>query len=176
MSSQHELETEGRKLEHCIASYGVKCLVSGSFIFSIRDRQGNHLSTFEIQFENGVPVLQQHKALHNEKPEPGERAIVERFIEQVLSIVPLGTIHNAHVQRQRIGMQMRGVLGEPDDLETELTEDERNQLGTLVEFTHPTAAMKKGIAEYLLSAGITCEKRPLPVQEQSDSFVCNFPF
>jgi hypothetical protein len=36
----------------------------------------------------------------------------------------LGTIHNTHVQRQRIGMQMRGVLGEPDDLETELTEGE----------------------------------------------------
>ena len=122
------------------------------------------------------PCCNKTKTPHNAKPEPGEGAIVERFIEHVLSVVPLGTIHNAHVQRQRIGMQMRGVLGEPDDLETELTEDERDQLAALVEFTHPTAAMKMGIAEYLLSEGITCEKRSPPAQEQSDSVVCNFPF
>ena len=72
LASQHELETEGRKLSHCVASYGIKCLVSGSFIFSIRDCHGNHFSTFEIQFEHDLPILQQHKALNNEEPEPAE--------------------------------------------------------------------------------------------------------
>ena len=99
-------------------------------------------------------MLQQHKALHNEEPESGEQAIVERFIERVLSAIPPDTILSTRVQRHGIGTQMRGMLGEPDSFEAELTEDERNHLGALVEFTHPAAALTKGIAEYLKSAGI----------------------
>ncbi|MFC1776688.1 PcfJ domain-containing protein [Pseudomonadota bacterium] len=159
LTSQHELETEGRKLEHCIASYGMKCLVSGSFIYSIRDRFGNHLSTFEIQFKNGMPELQQHKALLNEEPESGELAVVERFIKCVLSNVAQSRIQELHGLRNEISLKMRGVLAESDSYETELTEDERNQLGELVEFTHPAAAVRGGINEYMALAGIAFENR-----------------
>ena len=66
----------GRKLQHCIASYGIKCLVSGSFIYALRDRLGNHISTFEIQFEMGRPVLQQHKGMLNQDPQLSEARAV----------------------------------------------------------------------------------------------------
>jgi hypothetical protein len=103
--------------------------------------------------EKGVTsILQQHKALQSEEPESGEHAVAKRFVERVLSEVPQETIHKTRVQRHRIGLQVIGVLGEPDNLESDLTEDERSHLSTLVEFTHPTAAMKTGIAEYVLSA------------------------
>ena len=154
LASQHELETEGRKLQHCIASYGIKCLVSGSFIYALRDRLGNHISTFEIQFEMGRPVLQQHKGMLNQDPQVSEARAAERFIKRVLA--PVSPVHLNEVRRARllIESKMRGLLREPDSCEAELSQEEKDELASMLEFTHPAEARGSGIARYLRDTGI----------------------
>lgn len=154
LASQHALETEGRNLKHCVASYGISCLVAGSFIYSIRDRLGNRLSTFEIKFEDGAPALQQHKALHNEEPEVEEQAIVERFIKGVLSTVSMSRVNKINCLRNGISLQMKGIFDETDSFEAELNDEEKKHLGSMVEFTHPPEVVRMDIVKYLKLAGI----------------------
>ncbi|MFC1778125.1 hypothetical protein ACFL3I_12435, partial [Pseudomonadota bacterium] len=72
--------------------------------------------------------------------------------------------------------RLKEILYPAPYFEAELTEDERDQLGLMVGFTHPVATTSTGIAEYLISAGIAKEELPSPVSRPSGDIVCEFPF
>ena len=141
LTSQHELETEGRKLEHCVASYGIKCLIYGSYIYTVQDFLGNSLSTFEIQFKNGKAALCQHHANGDDEPLENEIHLVKYFIKTVLPTVSYERRSKVQKERHEIGCHLQNHLSKPDTDENPLSEDEKIELQQMVAFTHP-AKMK----------------------------------
>ena len=148
LNSQQELENEGRRLEHCVASYAYECLMSGSYIYSVRDRLGNSLSTFEVKVIDGMPEITQHLAYENGEPSDKEIQIGQLFLKNVLFNVSREQIIKNVELRYEIGNQVRGKLLKVDTLEAPLDSDELMRLYEMVEFTHPSQAKKKGILKY----------------------------
>lgn len=102
LTSRAALDLEGRRLQHCVASYAIKCLLAESAIFSIRDGAGVPLSTFEVRVPaDGPPELLQHHAVANEPPSEHEQAVARHFVERVLARLP----------RERIGTVSAGAPG-----------------------------------------------------------------
>ncbi len=137
LTSIQDLETEGRKLQHCVASYAHNCLICGSYVYSIRDRFGNSLSTFEINFVNRRPSLIQHKALNNDKPTQEQKKCVQHFVNFVLTKVSYSEVIRTELQRKKLWGKMQGELLQVNTEEETLTEEEIKQLQELVAFTHP---------------------------------------
>jgi hypothetical protein len=65
LTSQTALQQKGHRLGHCVGTYVVPCLVGGTFIYSVRDRLVQSLSTFEVTLSGAGPSLVQHKARLN---------------------------------------------------------------------------------------------------------------
>jgi len=137
LTSQQDLETEGRKLEHCVASYGIKCLLSGSYIYSIRDRFGNSLSTFEVKYDHDRAQLIQHYAMEDSEPSKEQQVCVRHFVDSILSAVPIDQTMHIEEKRHEVWGQIQGNLSKPDTQADLLTYKERKILQDMVAFTHP---------------------------------------
>ncbi len=138
LTSQPDLENEGRKLEHCVGSYGLKCLIHGSYIYSIRDRSGNSLSTFEIKFKNDKAELLQHYAMDDSEPTNEQQACVRYFVERALSSVSQEKRAMIEAKRHEIWGVVQGKLCKPDTQVELLTHTEKKELQEMIAFTHPT--------------------------------------
>jgi hypothetical protein len=82
-----ELAEEGRRMQHCVGSYWRHCFLGGSHIVSLRDRQGDSLSTLEIRLpENGTRNcnIVQHRAYRNQTPSKNLLALEGRICAEVM--------------------------------------------------------------------------------------------
>lgn len=73
LTSSQQLAVEGSLLEHCVSGYSDSCLLGDSHILSIRNDDGQCLSTVEINLKKGpdgrlTPVLIQHRGRKNGTP------------------------------------------------------------------------------------------------------------
>lgn len=154
LSSRSALELEGQRLEHCVASYAIKCLLDESALFSLRDAAGEPLATIEVRVpaQGPVELLRQH-ALANQPPSARLQAIAERFVEQVLKPLPRAHIAAVQQQRQALGRQVRHLLGKPDTEQAPLDAAEQAQLAQAIAFAHPAAARRQGLMSYLQREG-----------------------
>jgi hypothetical protein len=148
LTSQHELEAEGHRLKHCLASYAENCLFAGSYIYSIRNHMGISMSTFEVGFTQQKAKLIQHKATENVVPSEYEQNIVKQFIDNELSSVNPLKVESIVQQRRKLGQQIKEYLPEPNTTDGRLNKKESKQLAKLVEYTHPSVAIKESISSY----------------------------
>lgn len=154
LTSYAALDLEGRRLEHCVASYAGKCLTADSAIFSIRDETGAPLSTFEVQVpDSAPPALLQHHGRANRPPEAAQQALARRFVVQVLGRVPPERISAVRRERRALGRHVRGLLGKPNTLQRPLTENEMQLLGEATAPLHPAEARRAGLVTYLAEHG-----------------------
>jgi hypothetical protein len=154
LTSRAALELEGRRLQHCVASYAVKCLLAESAIFSIRDGAGAPLSTFEARVPaDGQPELLQHHAAANEPPSEREQALARRFVERVLARVPRAHVRGVQHARRELGLRVRSLLGRPDTLQEPLSAEELARLGEAIAIAHPAEARRAGLVPYLRKHG-----------------------
>ena len=82
LCSQRDLQFEGRELEHCVASYGSKCLAGKSAIFSLRrweedDQYWDPWLTIEVDTRNRHIV--QMRSVWNHDPVPRELDMVRAW-------------------------------------------------------------------------------------------------
>jgi len=149
------LEYEGRKQEHCVASYTYECLMAGSFIYSIRSKEHNILSTFEVKFTNNKPEIIQHKAYENNDPSNDEIKTAKLFVKSILSSISVEQLQAVMNKRYEIGKSLQGRLPKVNTLEDELSPNELAKLADIVEFTHPEKAKEIGILKYYKQYVIT---------------------
>jgi hypothetical protein len=155
LTSRAALELEGQRLNHCVASYAVKCLLAESAIFSIRDMAGVPLSTFEVRVPaQGEPALLQHHAAGNEPPSPQEQGVAQRFVARVLARIPQQRIDAVLQRRRELGLRVRNLLGEPNTLQEPLSAQELSRLGEAIAFAHPAEARHAGLIAYLVKHGV----------------------
>jgi hypothetical protein len=154
LTSRAALELEGRRLEHCVASYAIKCLLAESAIFSIREASGEPLSTFEVRVcAAAKPEVLQHHARANEMPSEKEQDIARRFVERVLARIPRDRIDTVQKARRELGLRVRGLLGKPDTLQEPLSPDELAHLGDAISIAHPSDARRRGLLRFLEEQG-----------------------
>jgi hypothetical protein len=155
LTSQRELELEGHRLQHCVGGYAAACLNEPSFIYSVRDRVGHSLSTFEVRMSDAGFVLVQHKALANRQPDAPVCELVSRYLKQVLARVPSARVAAVCAERRAISVRAAelidqlelleadgGLAGQPDAETTE-------QLVQLTAFLHPANVKRYGIQVFL---------------------------
>jgi hypothetical protein len=74
LTTKQELVDEGRRQEHCVGDYSFFCAFHNIHIFSVRNKDGESQSTFEVAYRNQkdgktvLPYLVQHRAFKNAKP------------------------------------------------------------------------------------------------------------
>ncbi len=78
--SRKELQAEHERMNHCVDSYAPNCILGKSLIFSVRDKKGNSLSTFELNDEG---TMLQHRAFENAEPPEREQKAVAAYIEAI---------------------------------------------------------------------------------------------
>lgn len=154
LTSQQALEHEGRKQQHCVASYAVKCLKGDSAIYSLRDRVGNVLSTFEVGLAQNHPTLLQHIAVGKASAPKVQQTIAARFVDDELKSIPTRQLAAARAARHASSGRIRGRLAAPNIQEAPLSDDELARLRDLVAFAHPDAAVKQGVLAYILECGV----------------------
>ncbi len=166
LTSQAELEQEGRQLEHCVGAYAAACLDGITFIYAVRDRHGRHCSTFEIRIAETTPALIQHKALRDSEPPQDEQALALRFIERVLTRVTPARLAAVCAERRRLAedavawLDRLAMLDEVGALGGEIDEEEAIALARLTEGLHPAEARREGIAAYFMRSGVLEEAIP----------------
>lgn len=168
LTSQHDLEIEGRKLEHCVAIYGPDCLISGSYIYSVRDRSGNSLSTFEINFFDDKPELVQHYSLLDETPTLEQQICVMNFVNTVLSSVSKEQREKIEECRHIIWQKIKGQSNFPDEQEEPLTPQEIETLQQMVAFTHPSGMDTEGILRFFDMSDILSVRKQTSLNEIDD--------
>lgn len=161
LTSRQDLELEGRKQQHCVASYAVKCLLGDSSIFSLRDRFDNTLSTFEVGLANHRPILRMHLGHRNQAVGGELQAVVARFIEQVLAAVPAARIDTVRQARRAIGGRISGQLSAPNTFDDPLTVKEWAELAEMIAFAHPHEAKRIGLLAFAEQQGLV-ESEPIP--------------
>lgn len=154
LTSYAALEIEGQRMQHCVASYAIKCLTAESAIFSIRDEAGVPLSTFEVRVPVSAPpgLLQQHGRA-NRPPDAAQQALAQRFVAQVLGRVPTARISAVQRSRRALGLRVRGLLGKPNTVQQPLSVEESRLLGEAIAKTHPAEARRQGLMTYLSAHG-----------------------
>lgn len=154
LTSCAALELEGQRLEHCVASYAIKCLLAESAIFSLRDGAGEPLATFEVrvQTRGAVTLLQQH-ARANQPPSPRLQAIAERFVTQVLHRLPPAHITAVRGQRRALGLKLRPLLSKPNTPADPLSATEQAAFAEAIAFAHPASVRRQGLLPYLRTEG-----------------------
>ena len=154
LTSRAALELEGRRLQHCVVSYAIKCLLAESAIFSIRDAAGAPLSTFEARVPtDGQPELLRHHAAANVPPGEREQALAQRFVERVLARLPRQRVGTVQQARRELGLRVRALLGKPDTIERPLTADDLGRLGEAIAIAHPAEARRMGVVAFLKEQG-----------------------
>ena len=76
--SRHALLTEGRSMQHCVASYWSKVRSGGCSLWSVR-RSGYRTLTVEVSSDCAVVQV---KGRRNRRPSPEELAVVERWARE----------------------------------------------------------------------------------------------
>jgi hypothetical protein len=153
LTSLRALEAEGERMESCVASYAAKCLLTGSAVYSLRDRAGNALSTFEVSVADGAPVLRQHWAVANSLPSKALRDVVEAFVAELSRSASTSQVADVLRQRLELGTPLRPHLGQPDRRPPELTAEESAAFAEAVAFAHPSEARRGGIMPFLAQRG-----------------------
>lgn len=154
LTSRAALELEGRRLDHCVASYAIKCLLAESAIFSVRDASGAPLSTFEVRVPaTAKPELLQHYARADETPSEREQYVARSFVECVLARTPRNRIEAVQRSRRELGLQVRGLLGKPNTLQKPLSPKELARLGEAISIAHPAEARRAGLFRFLEEQG-----------------------
>lgn len=82
-----ELRLEGFRLQHCVGTYVEPCLKGESHIVSIRNAQGDSLSTAEIELvregDGWKPRVIQHAGINNSDPDPGCSDVLDRVVRSL---------------------------------------------------------------------------------------------
>lgn len=74
LTTKQELADEGRRQNHCVSDYSFSCAFHNIHIFSVRNKNGEIESTFEVAYKKQkddktvLPYLVQHKGFKNAKP------------------------------------------------------------------------------------------------------------
>lgn len=70
LGTARSLLEEGRAMQHCIGGYAEDCASGDSLVFSVRDADGNRLSTLELHLTDGGRQLVggQHRSVGNVAP------------------------------------------------------------------------------------------------------------
>ena len=119
LDCQEALADESKRLNHCVDSYEVLCRSGDCHIFSVRDANGNSLSTAEVRLvrhRNGgmYCALVQHRGLSDGKPE-GRCAYAMSVLLRTLKDEPNASRMMAlYLTRRRPGI---GTGGLPTDIE-----------------------------------------------------------
>jgi len=159
LTSQGALEQEGHRLGHCVGTYVAACLDQGCAIYSIRDRLGQSLSTFEVRLTEAGPLLIQHKAFGNAEPQAAEQALVARYVEQVLAPVPAARVMAVCEERRAIAagavalIERLDALEENGELMGEVQDDIADGLARLTDALHPSEAQRDGLPVFLFRQG-----------------------
>jgi len=67
INSINKLITEGKEMEHCLASYKIKALNGESYVYKVRTHW-NERVTVELGLSNGIYILKQAKGFRNAEP------------------------------------------------------------------------------------------------------------
>lgn len=67
IDSINRLITEGKEMEHCLASYKIKVMNGESYVYKVRT-QWNERVTVELGLSNGIYILKQAKGFRNVEP------------------------------------------------------------------------------------------------------------
>lgn len=123
--STMDMTQEGMILNHCVGTYIKDAMEGRTFIFGVRDADGNRLSTFEVveDHEEGYRLVQ-HFAHSNTSPSEKERAVVNAFMEKVM---------DGHIQM---------------DVDTQVSEDDLKNLSEIArsEILHGLSYSKSEVA------------------------------
>lgn len=82
------LALEGRHLGHCVGNYWMRCFLGDSHIISLRDSNGDSLSTLEIQIAKDDSCrceIIQHRGKQNQTPDQALRALEGRLKALIIS-------------------------------------------------------------------------------------------
>lgn len=103
--SPQDLVEEGKRMNHCVGTYMNKCLYESSHVFSIRNENGESLSTFEFIQDNDEEkiVLNQHYAKGNTEVSEELSRIVNLFLQDLNNkTIPMDLPHLMREQEDRI--------------------------------------------------------------------------
>lgn len=79
-----DMSQEGLMLNHCVGTYIKDAMEGQTFIFGVRDAEGNRLSTFEVKINEDYQYeLIQHFAYGNTAPSDKEARVVGNFMEAI---------------------------------------------------------------------------------------------
>ncbi len=78
--TRNDLIEEYKRLDHCVDTYAPKCILGQSHVYSLRDEEGNSLSTFEINEDN---QLIQHFGYGNTTPSENQQNAVNAYIKAI---------------------------------------------------------------------------------------------
>lgn len=152
LTSHSKLKDEGDNLEHCVERYTMKCLVSGSYIYSVQDRSGKSLSTFEIQFVGGQAKLLQHFAKKDSSPKKEESLLVKYFIDSQLNMIEGVRINKIQKIKKNLATQVKNQIGNPNEKSFKhLSNGKKRILEKLIKYTHPIGMDSDGIREFFLT-------------------------
>ena len=82
LGDESSLIDEGATMGHCVGTFSAQCLSGDSVIVSVRDENGNPVSTAELHVDDSARQVKlgQHCARQNAPPPPECQATVERLV------------------------------------------------------------------------------------------------
>lgn len=85
LTSAQELKQEGKDLDHCVGGYTGRCMDGQSHIVSVRNAQGEPVSTMEFQLDHGrgSAAIEQNYGKKNTEP-PKEARDIEKALNAKL--------------------------------------------------------------------------------------------
>lgn len=82
LKTRDELDHEHNVLDLCIDNYATSCIKGYAHCFSLRDKDGNSLSCFEIKDEHGSDwYVHQHEALGGSEPPEDQKNAVAAYMK-----------------------------------------------------------------------------------------------
>ncbi len=149
LTSHNQLKDEGSDLEHCVERYTMKCLISGSYIYSVQDRLGKAISTFEIQFVNGQAKLLQHFAKKDSQPTKEEILLVKLYIDSKLNCIDAIRIDAIQKIKKGLAPQVQNQIGTPNAKNyNRLSYGKKEILEKFIKYTHPSGMNSDGIRDF----------------------------
>jgi len=149
LNSHQALELEGERLSHCVGSYTRNCLELNSLIYSIRDNNGTSLSTFEVLQTAGKFQIVQHHAYSNARPENTQIQVANKFVSQHLNKISSEKINIINQQKQKLATENLCHLSYVNSNELRLSVAEKQEMASIISFTHPKKALKKNLKSYI---------------------------
>jgi len=149
LTSHNQLKDEGSDLEHCVERYTMKCLISGSYIYSVQNRLGKSLSTFEIQFADGQAKLLQHFAKKDSQPTKEDVLLVKLFIDSKLNSVEGVRVNAIQKMKKTLATQVQNQIGTPNSKNyNRLSHGKKELLEKFIKYTHPSGMNSDSIRDF----------------------------